>query len=124
MATQLRVENAVIESTMLGPEDHGILSCFVMVSGDGWGCGFGGYALDRYDKVAKERRGTAYGLEFIRRILTTLEVERWEKLPGTPLRVETDGIGGGITRIGHFRKNRWFSPEDIKDFMEPAKVAR
>lgn len=107
------IENAVIESTMLGEEDHGIFTCYIHVSGDGWGCGFGGYALDQYDKEQKKRIGTAYGLEFIKRILETLEIGQWEKLKGTPVRVETEGVGRGIKRIGHFRKNRWFDPAEL-----------
>jgi hypothetical protein len=112
-----QIENAQIESTMLGNEDHGIFTCYVTVSGDCWGCGFGGYALDKYDSDKKRRVGTAYGLEFIKRILETLEIEEWEKLPGTPVRVETNGVGGGILRIGHFRKNRWFDPKQLLQEM-------
>ena len=108
-----KVENAEIESTVLGDEDHGVFTCYVFVSGDGWGCGFGGYALDEYNKEKKERVGTAYGLEFIKRILKTLEIGTWEKLKGTPVRVETTGIGGKIARIGHFRKDRWFDPREL-----------
>ena len=107
------VENAEIEGTMLGTEDHGIFTCFVQVTGDGWGCGFGGYALDEYKPEKGERIGTAYGMEFIKRILITLEVSSWEKLKGTPVRVETTGIGGRIARIGHFRKERWFDPQEL-----------
>jgi len=119
----LKIENAEIASTMLGNEDHGIFTCYVTVISDGWGCGFGGYALDAYHADKKRRIGTAYGLEFIKRILETLEIETWEKLKGTPVRVETEGYGGGIKRLGHFRKDRWFDPkallEELKD--EPVR---
>ncbi len=108
-----RIENAIIESTMLGEEDHGIFTCYVTVSGDGWGCGFGGYALDQYDKDQKKRIGTAYGMEFIKRLLETLEVRTWEELKGVPVRVESEGLGGQIKRIGHFRKNHWFDPAEL-----------
>lgn len=114
----IRIENAEIESTILGTESHGIFTCYVMVSGDCWGCGFGGYALDEYDKEAKRRIGTAYGLEFIKCVLETLEVEKWESLKGVPVRVETEGLGGGIRKIGHFRKNRWFDPKALLDEMK------
>lgn len=113
--TMNNIENAVIESTTLGDEDHGIFTCYIFVSGDGWGCGFGGYALDEYNHKTEERIGTAYGLEFIKQILKTLEVSKWEKLVGTPLRVENTGVGGKITRIGHFRKNKWFNPQELQD---------
>lgn len=109
----MTIENAEIDSTMLGDEDHGIFTCYIVVSGDGWGCGFGGYALDKYVREEKRRIGTAYGLEFIKQILSTLEISTWEKLPGTPIRVEMTGLGGGVTRIGHFKKNRWFDPQEL-----------
>lgn len=114
-----RIENAEIESTILGAEDHGIFSCYVVVSGDCWGCGFGGYALDEYDNEAKRRIGTAYGMEFIKRILETLEIAKWEDLKGTPVRVEIEGLGSGSIRaLGHFRKNRWFYPKTLLTEMK------
>ena len=114
-------KNAVIESTMLGVEDHGILSCWLNLKYDGSGQGFGGYSLDGPKKDAAGkflgRFGTAYGAEFIRLILATLKVERWEKLPGTPLRVEADH--SHVYAIGHYIDDRWFRPEtDLKKFID------
>jgi len=116
------IENAEITSTMLGNEDHGIFTCYVTVEGEGWGGGFGGYGLDQYIPEKKERIGTAYGLEFIKRILSTLEVSSWENLRGTPVRVETEGPGGRILRIGHFKKKRWFDPQELLKEMEPFDI--
>ena len=42
-------------------------------------------------------------------MLETLEVDKWEALPGTPLRVRIDDKGG-IEAIGHFLKDQWFNP--------------
>lgn len=113
MSTEIK--NARIVRTTLGVEDHGIFSCFLMLEGDGWGGGFGGYALDGPVKEGGEfkgRRGTAWGAEFIRRLLDTLCVETWEALPGTIVRVESEGWGGrAAVAIGHAIKDRWFRPE-------------
>ena len=109
------IRNAKITSTMLGVEDHGILTCFVHLSGDSWGVGFGGYALDQYSENEKRRRGTAYGMEFIRRLLATLDVETWEKLPGQVVRVDTEGWGGKALRIGHALKEQWFDPATLRN---------
>lgn len=111
----LKIENVSIESTMLGREDHGIMSAMLMVSGDGWGCGFGGYAMDRYDEAKKARIGHAFGMEFIARVLDVVGVEKWEDLPGKHIRVETEGLGGGILRIGHITKNKWFDPKELAE---------
>ena len=41
--------NAMITDTKLG-EEHGCLTAQVFVEGDGWGCAFGGYSLDHWDR--------------------------------------------------------------------------
>lgn len=103
------IRNAVIQSTQLGPEDHGIFTAYLMLQGDGWGIGFGGYGLDIYD----EHVAPAYGSYFIMEVLWVLEVRCWEKLPGTPVRVEIEGgWGGKALRIGHYFKDQWFDPRD------------
>ena len=108
-----KIENCRIKSTMLGVEDHGIFTCMLHLEGDGWGCGFGGYGLDMWSDADKRRIGTAYGMEFIKKILDTLELERWEQLPGTLIRAENEGIGGKVVRIGHYMRDKWFDPREL-----------
>lgn len=108
-----RIENAIIDGTMLGVEDHGIITCFVFVKFDGAGAGFGGYAMDTYDKALDRRVGTAYGMEFIARILSVVGVEKWEDLKGKPVRVKSGGLGGRVTDLGHFIKNEWVNPDSL-----------
>jgi len=106
-------ENAKITGTFLGEEDHGIFTCQLFFNGKGWGCAFGGYALDEYNQDKKRRVGTAYGMEFMKAILRTLKVPEWEKLTGTYCRVRSEGWGGGITEIGHLIEDIWFNPKDL-----------
>ena len=106
-------QNAIITGTSLGIEDHGIFTCNLELSGDGWGCGFGGYALDEWNESERRRIGTSYGMEFITTIMKTLEVDTWEKLKGQHVRVETEGLGGRVLRIGHLIKNKWFDPKSL-----------
>ena len=92
-------KNAIITSTCLGREDHGIMTCWLNLDYGGSAQGFGGYALER--------------ATFITKILDTLGVASWEKLPGTMLRVRQDN--GRVHAIGHFIKDVWFTPaEDLK----------
>lgn len=122
---ETRIENAKITGTTLGTEDHGIFTAYVHCSGPGWGCGFGGYALDQWNEAKQERIGTAYGLEFIKRILSTVGVENWEQLKGQHIRVETEGLGGGIRRIGHLLEDKWFDPKQLAaEFTEEPTVSR
>lgn len=107
------IENGRITGTTLGYEGHGIFSLYLHVEFDGGGCSYGGYALDEYDKEKKQRIGTAYGHDSIIAVLRVLEVEKWEAIPGTFIRVEHEGLGGRIRRIGHLLKNKWLSFEEI-----------
>jgi hypothetical protein len=120
MIMNIETKNAIITSTHLGDEDHGIMTCYLHLDFGGSGQGFGGYSLDQHngERNANSRRiGTAYGLEFIKRILETLEVGKWEKLPGTHLRVKADH--GKVHSIGHFIKDQWFTPEtDLAAFAK------
>lgn len=117
--------NCRIASTMLGREDHGVMTCFLHLEGEGWGQGFGGYCFDEWNQETESRDGTGYAIEFIAAILDTLNVTTWEKLPGTVCRIERDGRGylPNIVRIGHIYKDQWFCVEDLrkKHFPEPRK---
>lgn len=114
--TSLKMQNAQITSTFLGYEDHGILTYYLMLKGDGWGYGFGGLGLDSWNK-AKDRRfaENGYGLESIRSILDTVGVQRWEDLTGKYLRCEGEGWGGRILRIGHITDEKWFDPAKLAE---------
>lgn len=109
---EYELKNAKIERTMLGVEDHGILTCMLTLNYGGSTQGFGGFSLDRYtgERGEGHREGTAYGMEFIRRILETVGVGRWEELPGTHCRVEASF--GDVRRIGHIIEDRWFDPKN------------
>ena len=108
--------NAKITNTKLG-EDHGCLTANLFLEGDGWGCTFGGYCLDNwYSDVGKHHSPDGYGA--IIELMKTLEVESWEELNGKYVRVEIEGWGGNIIKIGHLLKNKWFS---WKDYFEEAK---
>jgi hypothetical protein len=117
----VEIKNAVIEGTMLGYEDHGILTCMLHLNYGGSGQGFGGYALDSYD--GNDRIGTAYGMEFVRRILKTVGVEKWEDLKRKHVRVKAEW--GKVHSIGHIIEDIWFTPvDDMKDFIKKDPAAR
>lgn len=108
---------AKVESTFLGVEDHGIFTAMVHVSYGGSGQGIGGYALDTYAEATKERHGTAYGMEWVRRFLNAAGVDSWEKLPGRTFIVLKDGDewSGKVVGIKPLptEKGRQFLFEDI-----------
>ena len=105
--------NAKISDTKLGYEDHGIFTCQLCLEGDGWVCCYGGYALDNYSKEQNKRIATRQGFQAIIELMKTLEVDNWENLKGKYVRVEGQGWGGKITKIGHLIKDKWFSFEEL-----------
>lgn len=88
-----KVENAQITTTRLGYE-RGAFTASIDVEGPGWGQSFGGLCL------TGERVGF-----FIEHVLRAVGVERWEDLPGRPVRVHHDT--SKIHALGHFMEDRW-----------------
>lgn len=117
------IKNARIKSTILGQGDRGIFEIWLNLEGDGWGVGFGGYAVDEWVEPLKRRvdmKGT--GLEYIKILLEVVGVDKWEDLPNKFVRVETEGWGGRAKGIGHITKDNWFYPEDF--FRKQARSER
>lgn len=122
------IKNAKITGTLLGVEDHGIVSCMLYLDYGGTSQGFGGYALDTYEKgrnhpILGDRLGTAYGLDLIMCILKVVGVGSWEKLEGQHVRVKTEGDFGVATAIGHFLKDEWLDIKAHAESWQPQEVA-
>lgn len=107
------INNAKITGTMLGFEDHGIMTFFIYLEWDGAGIGFGGYALDQYDKALDRRVGVGYSLDLLKEIMEVVGVEKWEDLKGQYVRVESEGWGGKALAIGNLLKDKWVNPEEF-----------
>lgn len=101
----MEVKNAKIKSTMLGIEDHGIMTFYLHLDYGGSGQGAGGYALDEWSEVLKERIGAPFGIDLILLILKSVGVEKWEDLPGTYIRVKADY--GKVYAIGNTLTDNW-----------------
>lgn len=98
-------EIASITSTRLGWEDHGILTAYLYLSWQGAGIGVGGFCIDQTTGAPDyDRRGTAYGLDHLMRLMETVGVDAWEKLTGASVVVLFDAKPGtptvGMTASG------------------------
>jgi hypothetical protein len=106
-----KIENAIIEDTMLGIEDHGIGTCFLYLKMDGTGQGFGGYALWSPNQLKNEinKPKVDYCGLWLTKILEITECSKWEDVKGKLIRIShtMDKIDG----IGHIIKDKWFYPE-------------
>ena len=106
----MTIKNAKITRTILGAKNHGISTFMITLDYGGSSQGFGNFALDQPRKEDGEfigRFGTAEGMQIILDIIACLELDCWEDLTGTLIRV--DANMDGIRKIGHFMKPNWFS---------------
>lgn len=118
----IETRNARIDATKLGVEDHGILTAMLQLNYGGSCQGFGGWAFDQWDEKQQVRFGTAYGMEWIRRVLEAVGVESWEDLKGKYVRVKSDN--SKVYGIGHITEKLWFTPEeDMKEFIHTRRAA-
>lgn len=108
-----RIKNAKITKTMLGWQDHGILTCTINLDYGDAVQSFGGYSFDYHPEGSKERQASRYGMEFIAYLMRTVGVKTWEELPGTVVRVECSW--DKVWRIGHFLEDKWFDPQELAD---------
>jgi hypothetical protein len=91
---------AKVESTFLGVEDHGILTAIIGLDYGSAGQGAGLYTFDTYNKPREgipyapmydsDRVGSAYGMEWIRRVLEAFGVDQWESLIGRTIFAHSD----------------------------------
>ena len=98
------IKNAIIESTMIGREDNGIMTVLIFI-----------LALDEYDKSTKTIAFQAKSMEVISKILEVVGAKIWEELPGKYIRFEDKGLGVTITKIGNITEDKWF---DILEFFD------
>lgn len=109
------IKNAKIQSTMLGREDHGIMTFMIHIDAGSFSCGVGGFCLDEYDNNKKKRIFNTKSMEVISKILDVVGVSKWEDLPGKYIRFEDNGWGSTITKIGNIIDDKWL---DIRSFFE------
>lgn len=96
------IRNATITKLSLGPEDHGILTCYLGLDyGDGMHQSFGGYNI---------RTNAGWWIE---NLLETFGINEWNKLMGKNIRVrlDDDTLNGRIIEIGHIINDKWFNPK-------------
>src|SRR5438045_1865374 len=102
--TQAHTETiAKITGAFLGWEDHGILTCTLTLDYGGSGQGTPGYGLDepRQDAAGKHigRFGTAFGMEFVARLMRACGVNQWDAIKGRTVIAIRDGEGwNGLVR--------------------------
>ena len=105
----MEIRNAKITRTMLGREDHGIMTFMIFIEFGACGCGVGGYALDGYDRETRTRVFSAKSMEAVSKILEVVGVDTWEQLPNKYIRIKDNGWGSTIDEIGNLMEDKWFN---------------
>ena len=85
--TDYTSEPAIVASTFLGREGHGIPTFSFTLEGGGWSIGMAGYRL-----------GAASAM-LLMEVLDVVGVPSWEKLPGSHISTLTVGINGPLAGI-------------------------
>lgn len=112
MQNNLHYQNAIITHTELGClNDRGIMTFWIHLKWDGCGQGFGGYALDMYNKETKQREQSIYTADIIYGILNALELSSWEDLKGKYVRAirTSDRLSGDVIGLAHIVKDKEFN---------------
>ena len=92
---------AKISKAGLEIKERGILNFWIFVDyEEGLSQGIGGIVLDSYNKEKKERRGTAYGCEMIRKLLIELNVNDFSEMAGKQIWVYGEGSGLSFKPLG------------------------
>ena len=108
------IKNARIMSTMLGREDHGIMTFMIYIDAGDFSCGVGGFCLDEFNTASQTRVFRAKSMKAISEILNVVGVDKWEDLPGKYIRFEDNGWGSTVTKIGNIIDDKWL---DMRKFF-------
>lgn len=105
------IYNAIITKVSITGRNGGSqeLMATLDISWEGHGATFGAWVLDEFNPATQEHVGTAWGMEYIRRVIATLEAPSWESIKGMPCRVVIEN--GLCVGLGHFYKDQWFFPQ-------------
>ncbi len=97
----MKEQNAKIDSVTIEIEDHNVLTAFLYLGFNHAVQAFGGYNLD-----------SSFCADFIRRVLLTVGVDKWEQLPGKIIRTRSDN-NDKLLAIGNAIEDKWFNPEEF-----------
>jgi len=109
----MTIENAKIKSVNLSMKDHGCLTLEMWLQGNGWDIVYGGYAIGNGYLGAKNFNGNEKSAEYIMRIMDTVGAEKFNDMTGKYIRVETNGWGEPIDKIGNIVEDKWFSQKEF-----------
>ena len=115
----MEIKNAKITRVSLTMADHGVLTFQVFIDGGGWVCSIGNYVNGRGYLGANHWEAHGSGLVAMMKIMDIVGVERWEDLTGKYIRIEDNGWGSTITKIGN---NAFKNCSKLRDLVLPGSI--
>lgn len=112
-SSDIYTENAIIEKAFLGFDHQGLLSVVLMLQRST------GLHLFGDDVIT----WSAFGTEYLVRLLDTFQVNEWGELKGLPcriLRLKGHMYNADSDAIGHIVEDRWFYPQGMIDEYDAA----
>lgn len=108
-AFKIEVVNARIISAKLTCEDGAMMFSIACQLPRGWSQVYTSPVLDEYDDRTKDRIGTAFGMELVRKMMTVAGVDEWGKLVGSHVRLKA--AHNQIHDVGHILEEIWLNPK-------------
>ena len=105
--------NAEITNVSLSMADHGCLTYGLTLKMGATRCIYGGICIGKGYLGADHFEGYAKGMEALMRIMDVIGVSRWEDIKGKYCRVESEGWGTIISKIGNIIEEKWFDQREF-----------
>ena len=106
-----------VESTMIGIEDHGVMTARLSFGFDGTGQGTGDYVLDgKPSEPGGDRTPHVICGAYIAALIKVCGVDSWEQIKGRPLLVLREGKWGRILGLADpFKADNYLVFKDLID---------
>lgn len=109
----MEIKNGKITNVTLTMADHGVLTFYLTIEGNGIGFGYGGFVLGHGYLGAKKFEGSDKGLEAMMRIMDVVGVDCWEDLKNKYIRYVDNGWGQIVKKIGNIINDNWFDITEL-----------
>jgi len=107
------IKNAIIKSTFLGLEDHGMFIFGLELEYANGNQMAGTYRLDYYNAKKDVSMSQPYAIPLLTRIIEICGAEKWEDLTGEMIRVKATQTE--VLAIGHIIREEWLV---FKEFVK------
>lgn len=114
------IKNAQVQSVDVRFDQGFILTCWIHLTYDGTGQGFGGFVLGGKPNTESRAREHAQqpniAADFIASVMAVCDVDSLNECAGKVIRVKKEDEFGAVLAIGHAIKDFWYTPAESPAF--------